>query len=80
MDIVLGSIARPVKAIQREELPAGQVQWSTATGERSDISVSLSRLKGAYERPASVMLSPEWYNTLVRVERQVSTRLNRRES
>lgn len=26
------------------------------------------------------MLSPEWYNTLVRVERQVSTRLNRRES
>ncbi len=53
MDIVLGSIARPVKAIQREELPGGaKVQWSTATGERSDISASLSRLKGAYERPA----------------------------
>lgn len=53
MDIVVGSIARPVKSVQREELPGGaKIQWSTATGDRSDISSSLARLKGVYERPS----------------------------
>lgn len=51
LDMVIANAIRPVKGVQREEVPGGaKIQWSTQQGERSDLEYAYKSIVGRYRR------------------------------
>lgn len=51
LDMVVSGVTRPVKGIQREELPGGaKVQWATNTGSKSEIMSAFEAVVNRYIR------------------------------
>lgn len=51
LDLIVSRIARPVSGIQREEIPGGaKIQWSTQTGDKSDVELAFNSAAARYRR------------------------------
>lgn len=53
LDLIVSKIVRPIAGIQREEMPGGaKVQWSTASGSKSDTENAFQQVVASYRRSA----------------------------